>query len=217
MLFEGHQLEGGNARRGGDGAEATRFNNGDETNEGLPANLSRAQTVSNPNLNTDGTCDLAEDLQSLALWPDYSSLSRTDAEDLITDTVGAIAIDSFGNIAAGSSSGGIGMKHKGRTGPAALVGVGTAVHPIHATDGENKCTAVVTSGTGEHMATTLAAGTCADRLYYNMKLSPRGGFVEADDEEALRCFVANEFMGKSPQNLLILTLTDLRTSIGTTQ
>jgi taspase (threonine aspartase 1) len=109
--------------------------------------------------------------------------------------VGAIAIDSFGRIAAASSSGGIGMKHKGRTGPAALVGIGTAVHPVHEGDKESKTTATVTSGTGEHMATTLAAGTCADRLYYGQKLAADGSFSDADDEEALASFVKDGFMG----------------------
>lgn len=49
------------------------------------------------------------------------------AEDHITDTVGAICVDRWGRVAAGSSSGGIGMKFRGRIGPAALIGVGTQI------------------------------------------------------------------------------------------
>ncbi len=115
--------------------------------------------------------------------------------DDITDTVGAIAVDCFGNIAAGSSSGGIGMKHKGRVGPAALVGIGTAVIPVEPEDKEKTSVATVTSGTGEHMATTMAAGTCASRLYTSSRRNKKGGSEPTDDDNAIRAFVERDFMG----------------------
>ncbi|KAG0651577.1 Threonine aspartase 1 [Hyphodiscus hymeniophilus] len=115
-------------------------------------------------------------------------------EDMITDTVGAIAIDMFGHIAAGSSSGGIGMKHRGRVGPAALVGIGTAVIPVDDRDDEGVCCAAVTSGTGEHMATTMASQKCAERLYHNTRRALGGGDIEATEEEAMESFVQADFM-----------------------
>ena len=115
----------------------------------------------------------------------------------VTDTVGAIAIDSFGNIAAGSSSGGIGMKHKGRIGPAALAGIGTHVCPVHPGDKLKTAVAVVTSGTGEHLATTTAASTCASRLYLNKMVGRNGTLLDVDEEgQALLRFVENEFSSK---------------------
>ena len=117
-----------------------------------------------------------------------------DPEDHITDTVGAIAVDAWGNIAAGSSSGGIGMKHRGRTGPAALVGIGTAVVPVNPQDADRTCVATVTSGTGEHMATTMAAATCADRIYSSVMKAPGGGLVNCTEDEAMRGMIEREFM-----------------------
>ena len=122
------------------------------------------------------------------------SIPRNVNEDEITDTVGAIAIDCFGNIAAASSSGGIGMKHRGRTGPAALVGIGTAVIPVDPEDKRQTCVATVTSGTGEHMATTMAASTCASRLYYNHRRAKDGRSIMSDEEGAIRGFVERDFM-----------------------
>lgn len=122
---------------------------------------------------------------------------RRDNNDNITDTVGAIAIDCHGNIAAGSSSGGIGMKHSGRTGPAALVGVGTAVIPIDPEDSEKSCVATVTSGTGEHMATTMAARTCADRLYSCLRKGENGEYEEVPEDEAMATMIQKDFMGTS--------------------
>jgi len=117
-------------------------------------------------------------------------------EDCITDTVGAIAIDNEGNIACGASSGGIGMKFRGRIGPAALVGVGAAVCPVDPEDKSKTCTGAVTSGTGEHMGTTLAANVCAERLYHGMKKRKGGGFEHAEDDQAVRSMIEHDFMGE---------------------
>ena len=119
----------------------------------------------------------------------------TDEEDNVTDTIGAIAIDHLGNIAAGSSSGGIGMKHNGRLGPAALVGIGTAVVPCADDDEERVSVATVTSGTGEHMATTMAAQRCAERLYHMNVRGPGNKNIPEDNEDAvIGSFVIEDFM-----------------------
>ena len=144
----------------------------------------RAETPSNLH-------DIAADGHDSITHEKLMSVSR---EDDITDTVGAIAIDYLGNIAAGASSGGIGMKHKGRVGPAALVGIGSAVVPVERDDKEKMCVATVTSGTGEHMATSMAAGTCASRLYTSTRQGKRGGSESTDDDTAIRDFVTQDFM-----------------------
>ena len=118
----------------------------------------------------------------------------TARPDEIVDTVGAIAIDQWGHIAAASSSGGIGMKHKGRCGPAALVGIGTAVVPLDEQDQEKVSVATVVSGTGEHMATTMAAATAAERVYYSHK-KENGSYVFCTEDEALNAHISNEFLG----------------------
>ncbi len=119
-----------------------------------------------------------------------------DDMDVVTDTVGAIAIDLDGNIAAGSSSGGIGMKHAGRTGPAALVGIGTAVVPEDPDDDLATSVAAVTSGTGEHMAACLASSKCAERLFQGTRRGPGGRDIPEDDEHAiLQSFIVDDFMG----------------------
>ncbi|KAF2276215.1 N-terminal nucleophile aminohydrolase [Westerdykella ornata] len=127
--------------------------------------------------------------------PSTESLRKEFEEDNITDTVGAIAIDSWGNIACGASSGGIGMKYRGRVGPAALVGVGTAVIPVDPEDPERACVATVTSGTGEHMATTMAATVCADRLYQSIRKGRGGIYEDVTEDEALKAMIENDFMG----------------------
>ena len=133
---------------------------------------------------------------SPTLLPDVN-LTNNDAreEDKITDTVGAIAIDIYGNIACAASSGGIGIKHRGRIGPAALVGIGAAVIPTDVDDPERVTVAIVASGTGEHMGTTMAAGVCAERIYQGTRKVSGAAAPEAcGTDEAVRAFINTDFM-----------------------
>ncbi|PWW73317.1 N-terminal nucleophile aminohydrolase [Tuber magnatum] len=104
---------------------------------------------------------------------------HADNEDLVTDTVGCICVDRWGNVAAGSSSGGIGMKHRGRIGPAALIGVGTWI----AREGQS-VVAATCSGTGEQMAHTLIASKAVNRI-----------IAMEDEIEGLKNSIEEDFMG----------------------
>lgn len=104
---------------------------------------------------------------------------RDATEDVVTDTVGAICVDRWGRVAAGSSSGGIGMKHRGRIGPAALIGIGTW---IRVEDGI--VVAATCSGTGEQMAHTLIASKAVDRMFHS-----------DDESQGLKTSIEKDFMG----------------------
>ena len=124
-----------------------------------------------------------------------ASSAEPDANvDRITDTVGAIAIDKYGNIAAGSSSGGIGMKHRGRVGPAALIGIGTHVIPADPTDPKKLTVAAVCSGTGEHIATSFGASTFASRLFFSQRRVDANQFEHVSEDEAVQGMIVREFM-----------------------
>lgn len=120
---------------------------------------------------------------------------RLSDQDHITDTVGCIAIDQWGNIACGASSGGISMKHRGRVGPAALVGVGATVMPVDDHDEDETAVATVTSGTGEHMSTTMASNVCSERVRNSVRKGRGGALQDCLEEEAVRGFIENDFMG----------------------
>ncbi|KAG5681818.1 hypothetical protein PVAND_011226 [Polypedilum vanderplanki] len=68
------------------------------------------------------------------------------------DTVGAIAIDSHGNIASGCSSGGIILKLSGRVGQTAIYGAGCWSQKT-----DNQSLGAVTTGNGEYLIKTLFA------------------------------------------------------------
>ncbi|KIW20945.1 hypothetical protein PV08_01524 [Exophiala spinifera] len=152
----------------------------------------KRQKMSGP---SDGSMDFENPLtQSEAcLTTKQDSDENEGREDDITDTVGAIAVDCFGRIAAGSSSGGIGMKRKGRCGPAALVGVGTAVIPVDPDDLSETSVATLTSGTGEHMAITSAAAIAAERIYTSTR-KRETRLERCNEDEALHAVITRDFL-----------------------
>jgi beta-aspartyl-peptidase (threonine type) len=75
------------------------------------------------------------------------------------DTVGAVAIDHHGNIASGTSTGGIPNKYPGRVGDSPLIGCGTY--------SDNDIGGVSTSGWGESMIKVVMAKTVIDLMERN--------------------------------------------------
>ncbi|XP_059143363.1 threonine aspartase 1-like isoform X2 [Physella acuta] len=102
----------------------------------------------------------------------FSEIEKKDSEenqkcenprdDQVQDTVGAVCIDSEGNMAAAASSGGIWLKHAGRLGPAAVYGAGCWAQ--NETSESKPGIAAVTSGCGEQLMQTLLAKTCCDSI-----------------------------------------------------
>jgi beta-aspartyl-peptidase (threonine type) len=73
-------------------------------------------------------------------------------------TVGAVALDSYGNLAAATSTGGVTNKKYGRVGDTAIIGAGTFA--------ENGNVAVSTTGMGEYFIRKTVAGDVAARMRY---------------------------------------------------
>jgi beta-aspartyl-peptidase (threonine type) len=80
------------------------------------------------------------------------------AFDLKYGTVGAVALDAAGNIAAGTSTGGMTLKRFGRVGDAPIIGAGTYA--------DNRSCAVSSTGWGEFfIRLTIARDICAQVEY----------------------------------------------------
>lgn len=73
-------------------------------------------------------------------------------------TVGAVALDEDGNLAAGTSTGGISNKRFGRVGDSPIIGAGTYA--------SNKSCAVSATGQGEFFIRGVAAHSVASRVRY---------------------------------------------------
>lgn len=103
---------------------------------------------------------------------EQEALSEVDELELPgrMDTVGAVCVDVFGNVAAACSSGGILLKMSGRVGSAALFGSGvwadsTTNFYTEAPDNPNEAAiAVSTTGCGEHLILTQLAREIASDI-----------------------------------------------------
>ncbi len=113
-----------------------------------------------------------------------------DSEDQKYGTIGAIAYDMNGNLAAATSTGGIVNKRAGRVGDSPIVGSGVFA--------DNETCAVSTTGFGEDFMRTVLAKTISDSLemlggdahsaakygveYLRRKVKGRGGFIVIDNQ-----------------------------------
>jgi beta-aspartyl-peptidase (threonine type) len=94
-----------------------------------------------------------------------------EAEEQKYGTIGAVARDLEGNLAAATSTGGVVNKRLGRVGDTPLVGAG-----VYA---DNETCAVSTTGYGEDFMRTVFAKTIADIMYF------KGGDARSSVEEGI--------------------------------
>ncbi|MCL9780458.1 isoaspartyl peptidase/L-asparaginase [Vibrio sp. S4M6] len=99
-----------------------------------------------------------EQLQSMKSKGECALSESRYPDDKKFGTVGAVALDSKGNLAAGTSTGGITNKQYGRVGDSAIIGAGTVA--------ENGNVAVSTTGMGELFIRKMVAGDVAARMRY---------------------------------------------------
>ncbi len=98
---------------------------------------------------------------------DYQAAHSTLETEYKVGTVGAVALDKFGNIAAGTSTGGMTNKRYGRIGDAPVIGAGTFA--------DNASCAVSATGHGEYFIRyNVAADICA-RVQYQGKTIEQAG------------------------------------------
>jgi L-asparaginase / beta-aspartyl-peptidase len=117
-------------------------------------------------------------LRELDRWREIQADSSYTTKDAFRKksqpggTVGAVALDWFGNLAAGTSTGGPPNKYPGRVGDSPLIGCGTYA--------DNALGAVSTTGWGEALIKVVMAKTVADLIGGKEASTP------AATEEAIR-------------------------------
>jgi beta-aspartyl-peptidase (threonine type) len=132
---------------------------------------------------------------------DHSLSGNELIDDHKYGTVGAIALDKIGNIAAATSTGGMTNKKYGRIGDSPIIGAGTYAN--------NKTCGVSSTGTGEYFIRTLAAHEASNLMQYKKlslqeslkevigqiaKLGGDGGMVGLDKDANIAWYFNTEGM-----------------------
>jgi len=103
----------------------------------------------------------------------YSQLDHSDNQDYKYGTVGAVALDKFGNLSAATSTGGMTNKKYGRVGDSPLIGAGTYAN--------NQTCAVSCTGHGEYFIQEVVAYDIHALMQYkNMSLKEATTYVIDD-------------------------------------
>ncbi|KGJ90958.1 Beta-aspartyl-peptidase [Colwellia psychrerythraea] len=104
---------------------------------------------------------------------DYQAAHQSLDTEYKVGTVGAVALDKMGNIAAGTSTGGMTNKRFGRIGDSPVIGAGTFA--------ENESCAVSATGHGEYFIRyNVAADICARVKYQGKSIEQAGNEVIHD-------------------------------------
>lgn len=105
-----------------------------------------------------------QQLKTIQSSTNPDALLLSEAADRWHSTVGAVALDRAGNIAAGTSTGGMTNKRWGRVGDSPIIGAGTYA--------DNRSCAVSATGHGEYfIRATAARDVCARVQYQGVSLS----------------------------------------------
>ncbi|GAB6021704.1 taspase, threonine aspartase, 1 [Chamberlinius hualienensis] len=113
----------------------------------------------------------------------------------ISDTVGAIVLDCYGNVAAAASSGGLLLKQPGRLGPAASYACGCWAD--NGDSDQQLTVATTTSGCGEYLIKTCFAKECANHMLTS-NLPAAMALQEAIDKK----FLNSRFLKQADKKLV---------------
>ncbi|MFC1550135.1 isoaspartyl peptidase/L-asparaginase family protein [Candidatus Neomarinimicrobiota bacterium] len=103
-----------------------------------------------------------------------SGLNQSSNHDQIYSTVGAVALDKFGNLAAGTSTGGLTNKQFGRVGDSPIIGAGTYAN--------NRTCAISSTGHGEYFMRSLTAYDISAIMEYSGKSIQQAAEIVIQDK-----------------------------------